>query len=127
MPDAAYCHGLHFGMGGHRPDAGNDHVERGRDCQPPHTFGYWRGGESAQERRTFPQRPDNRSERHKMRPRRTPERCAEGDDRVDLPGEPTGCDGLRDDDPAQAVSDQMQLIGAGLRQHSLNLGDEPVG
>ena len=38
----------------------------------------------------------NRPERHKMRPRRTSERCAEGDNRVDLSGEPTACDGLRD-------------------------------
>ena len=51
----------------------------------------------------------------------------EGDDGVDLPGEATAGDGLRDDDPAQAVSDQMHLVRARLRQHPPNLDGEPVG
>jgi len=62
-----------------------------------------------------------------VRPRRAPEGCREGDDPVDLPGEATARDGLRDDDPAKAVSDQMHLVRAGLRQHPLNLDGEPVG
>jgi hypothetical protein len=49
VADASIVGGLHFGVGGHRPDAGHDHGESGRDCQPPHAFGYWRGGESAQQ------------------------------------------------------------------------------
>ena len=51
----------------------------------------------------------------------------EGDDRVDLPGEATARDGLRDDDPAQAVSNQIYLVRAGLRQEPLYLDGEPVG
>ena len=61
---------------------------------------------------TFPQRPDNRPETVQDGARRDlSERCAEGDNRVDLSGEPTACDGLRDDNPAEAVFDQMHLIG----------------
>ena len=56
-----------------------------------------------------------------------PRRVPEGDDRVDLPGEATARDGLRDDDTAQTMSDQMQLVRAGFRQDPLHLGDEPVG
>jgi len=41
----------------------------------------------------------------------------EGDDRVDLPGAATACNGLRDDDPGRAVSDQIHLP----------LDGEPVG
>ena len=56
-----------------------------------------------------------------------PKGARNGDDRVDLPSEATACDGLRDDDPAQAVTDQMHLVRAGLRQHPPNLDGEPVG
>ena len=47
MADASIVGGLHFGVGGHRPDAGHDHGESGRDCQPPHAFGYWTGAEAS--------------------------------------------------------------------------------
>ena len=35
--------------------------------------------------------------------------------------------GLCDDDPAQAVSDQIHFVRPGFRQHAVHLGDEPVG
>ncbi len=54
----------------------------------------------------FPAVPGLSPQRKQACPWRTPEGCPEGDDRVDLPGEATTCDGLRDHDPAQAVSDQ---------------------
>ena len=43
VTDAADCHGLHFGLARYRPNAGHNDVELGRDCQPPHAVGHWRG------------------------------------------------------------------------------------
>ena len=48
MTDAADRYGLRLGVGRHRPQARHDHVERGRECQPPHPVRYRRAGESAQ-------------------------------------------------------------------------------
>jgi hypothetical protein len=38
--------------------------------------------------------------------------------------EATACDGLRDDDPARAVSDQMNLLRAGLTEQPIHLDGE---
>jgi hypothetical protein len=35
-------------VGRHRPEAGHDHVECGRECQPPHAVRHRSGGQSAQ-------------------------------------------------------------------------------
>ena len=45
MTDAADRYGLHLGVGRHRPQARHDHVERGRECQPPHAVRYRRAGD----------------------------------------------------------------------------------
>jgi hypothetical protein len=59
-------------------------------------------------------------------PRSARERCPECDDRVDLSGEATTCDGLRDHNTAEAVAYQMHLVRAGLRQHPGNLRGELI-
>ena len=43
------------------------------------------------------------------------------------PGEATARDGLRYDDPTQAVSNEMHLLRTGLRQRPLHLENEPIG
>jgi hypothetical protein len=48
VADAADRHGLHVGVCRHRPEARHNHVECGRERQPPHAVGYRRGGEPAQ-------------------------------------------------------------------------------
>jgi hypothetical protein len=112
MADSANRHDLYASVGWHRPAAGHDRVECRRECRPSDAVRYLGGGKSAQQRRTLPQRRDNRPERQQIGPRRTPEGCAEGDDSVDPSGEATACDGVCDDDTAQAVSNQMYLVRA---------------
>ena len=36
VADVTNLYGLHLGVGRHRSEAGHDHVECGRECQPPH-------------------------------------------------------------------------------------------
>ncbi len=47
VADAADRYGLHLGVGRHRPETGHDHVECGREHEPPHAIRYRLGGESA--------------------------------------------------------------------------------